>query len=272
MEVISNSPAETEELGAQLAARLAPGSIVAFTGDLGAGKTAFTRGLARGLGVEERVTSPTFTIVNEYEGGRLPLIHFDMYCLGSSEELFEAVWGEKYDPARSVKITGFKLAKRPASKAETIRFSGAAAKPLKKDFAATTAEFFPPHPNPEKPYPTFSADPSNGAEVLAKYSDGSAAFAKIKRGERTCYFVSIPIFKAETYRKIFDAAGVRAPAPAGCAVYADSRFTAFFPSRDAEAKLSGKAAQKDLFTGEKYAGGQTVKLKAGRALILETEE
>ena len=183
-----------------------------------------------------------------------------------------AVWGEKYDPARSVKITGFKLAKRPASKAETIRFSGAAAKPLKKDFAATTAEFFPPHPNPEKPYPTFSADPSNGAEVLAKYSDGSAAFAKIKRGERTCYFVSIPIFKAETYRKIFDAAGVRAPAPAGCAVYADSRFTAFFPSRDAEAKLSGKAAQKDLFTGEKYAGGQTVKLKAGRALILETEE
>ena len=92
MEVISNSPAETEELGAQLSARLAPGSIVAFTGDLGAGKTAFTRGLARGLGVEERVTSPTFTIVNEYEGGRLPLFHFDMYRLGSSEELFDIGW------------------------------------------------------------------------------------------------------------------------------------------------------------------------------------
>ena len=92
MEVISNSPAETEELGARLAARLAPGSIVAFTGDLGAGKTAFTRGLARGLGVEERVTSPTFTIVNEYEGGRLPLFHFDMYRLGSSEELFDIGW------------------------------------------------------------------------------------------------------------------------------------------------------------------------------------
>lgn len=92
MEVISNSPAETEELGARLADRLVPGSVVAFTGDLGAGKTAFTRGLARGLGVEERVTSPTFTIVNEYEGGRLPLFHFDMYRLGSSEELFDIGW------------------------------------------------------------------------------------------------------------------------------------------------------------------------------------
>ncbi len=92
MEVISNSPADTEALGAALAARLSPGDIVAFTGDLGAGKTAFTRGLARGLGIEERVTSPTFTIVNEYEGGRLPLFHFDMYRLGSSEELYDIGW------------------------------------------------------------------------------------------------------------------------------------------------------------------------------------
>lgn len=61
-------------------------------------------------------------------------------------------------------------------------------------------------------------------------------------------------------------------APAGCAVYADNRFTAFFPSRDAETKLSGKSAQKDLFTGEKYAVDQTVKLKTGRALILAPEE
>lgn len=91
MEYISNSPTETEALGEALAARLTAGTVVAFTGDLGAGKTAFTRGLARGLGVPDRVTSPTFTIVNEY-GGRLPLFHFDMYRLGSSDELFDIGW------------------------------------------------------------------------------------------------------------------------------------------------------------------------------------
>ncbi|MGI5933518.1 MAG: tRNA (adenosine(37)-N6)-threonylcarbamoyltransferase complex ATPase subunit type 1 TsaE [Lawsonibacter sp.] len=92
MEYCSNSVEETEALGAQLAARLRPGDVVAYTGDLGAGKTAFTRGIARGLGIPERVTSPTFTIVNEYEGGRLPLFHFDMYRLGDPEELFDIGW------------------------------------------------------------------------------------------------------------------------------------------------------------------------------------
>ena len=92
MEYISNSPTETEALGEALAARLTAGTVVAFTGDLGAGMTAFTRGLARGLGVPDRVTSPTFTIVNEYGGGRLPLFHFDMYRLGSSDELFDIGW------------------------------------------------------------------------------------------------------------------------------------------------------------------------------------
>ena len=92
MELLSHSPDETEAVGARLAEALAPGSVVAFTGDLGAGKTAFTRGLARGLGVPDRVTSPTFTIVNEYEGGRLPLFHFDMYRLGSADELFDIGW------------------------------------------------------------------------------------------------------------------------------------------------------------------------------------
>ena len=91
MEIVSNSPAETELLGERLAARLEPGAVIAFTGDLGAGKTAFTRGLARGLGVTERVTSPTFTIVNEYEG-RIPLFHFDMYRLGGEDELFDIGW------------------------------------------------------------------------------------------------------------------------------------------------------------------------------------
>jgi len=89
---VTNSEEETEALGARLAEKLRPGAVVAFTGDLGAGKTAFTRGLARGLGIMERVTSPTFTIVNEYEGGRLPLFHFDMYRLGSADELFDIGW------------------------------------------------------------------------------------------------------------------------------------------------------------------------------------
>jgi len=92
MEYVTNTAEETEALGARLAERLVPGDVIAFTGDLGAGKTAFTRGLAKGLGIQCRVTSPTFTIVNEYEGGRLPLFHFDLYRLGSSQELFEIGW------------------------------------------------------------------------------------------------------------------------------------------------------------------------------------
>ena len=92
MQFITHSPEETRQLGARLAQVLTPGAVVAFTGDLGAGKTAFTSGMAQGLGIEERVTSPTFTIVNEYEGGRLPLFHFDMYRLGSADELFDIGW------------------------------------------------------------------------------------------------------------------------------------------------------------------------------------
>ena len=92
MEYRAHSESETEAVGEALATTLSPGTVIAFTGDLGAGKTAFTRGLARGLGISERVTSPTFTIVNEYEGGRLPLFHFDMYRLESSEELFDIGW------------------------------------------------------------------------------------------------------------------------------------------------------------------------------------
>lgn len=88
----TQSAAETEALGAKLAEKLRGGEVIAYTGDLGAGKTAFTRGLARGLGITERVTSPTFTIVNEYDSGRLPLFHFDMYRLGSSDELYDIGW------------------------------------------------------------------------------------------------------------------------------------------------------------------------------------
>ncbi len=91
MEYLSHSPEETEQLGEQLGRTLRPGSVVAYRGDLGMGKTAFTRGLARGLGCTCRVTSPTFTIVNEYSGA-LPLFHFDMYRLDSSDDLFDIGW------------------------------------------------------------------------------------------------------------------------------------------------------------------------------------
>ena len=92
MEYITNSPEETEKVGAALGKILQPGAVLAYRGDLGAGKTAFTRGLARGLGYAEPVTSPTYTIVNEYLGGRLPLFHFDMYRLASSDDLWDIVW------------------------------------------------------------------------------------------------------------------------------------------------------------------------------------
>ena len=91
MNYLSHSETETEKTGEALAARLQAGDVVAYLGDLGAGKTAFTRGLARGLGYQGRVTSPTFTIVNEYEG-KIPLFHFDMYRLGDEEELFDIGW------------------------------------------------------------------------------------------------------------------------------------------------------------------------------------
>ena len=94
MTVITKSPEQTELLGKKLAELLRPGDVIAYYGDLGAGKTAFTRGLAAGLGIREAVTSPTYTIVNEYLSGRMPLFHFDMYRLSSSEELFDIGWEE----------------------------------------------------------------------------------------------------------------------------------------------------------------------------------
>ncbi len=94
---LSNSPAETEAIGAALGKILPPGTILAYTGDLGAGKTAFTRGLARGLGCTDLVTSPTYTIVNEYLSGRLPLFHFDMYRLHSSDDLWDIGWEDYLD-------------------------------------------------------------------------------------------------------------------------------------------------------------------------------
>ena len=92
MEFLTHSPDETQRVGAALAKTLRGGEVIAFLGDLGAGKTAFTRGLAEGLGVTDAVTSPTYTIVNEYLTGRLPLFHFDMYRLASSDDLWDIGW------------------------------------------------------------------------------------------------------------------------------------------------------------------------------------
>ncbi len=92
MQITTESVEQTEGFGRALAARLQPGDVIAYTGDLGAGKTALTRGIAAGLGIEEPVLSPTYTIVNEYRSGRLPLFHFDLYRIGSEDELFEIGW------------------------------------------------------------------------------------------------------------------------------------------------------------------------------------
>ena len=96
MEYLSHSTEETESIGEMLGQRLRGGSVVAYRGGLGMGKTAFTRGLARGLGCRGRVTSPTFTIVNEYNGST-PLFHFDMYRLDSEDALFDIGWDDYLD-------------------------------------------------------------------------------------------------------------------------------------------------------------------------------
>ena len=96
MEIITHSERETEAAGAALAAKLPDGAVVAMYGELGSGKTAFVRGMARGMGIGCRVSSPTFTIVNEYEGERT-LIHFDMYRLSSADELWGIGWDDYLD-------------------------------------------------------------------------------------------------------------------------------------------------------------------------------
>ena len=97
MEFLTNSPEETEAIGKRLGEKLTPGAVIAYQGDLGAGKTAFTRGVALGLGAKEQVTSPTYTIVNEYLSGKYPLFHFDMYRLASSDDLFDIGWEDYLD-------------------------------------------------------------------------------------------------------------------------------------------------------------------------------
>lgn len=93
MEYHSNSPRETENIAAAFAKKLTVGDVVTLDGDLGAGKTAFTQGLARGLGADGYVSSPTFTIVNCYSG-RVPIYHFDVYRIEDSEEMYDIGFDE----------------------------------------------------------------------------------------------------------------------------------------------------------------------------------
>ncbi|MDD3706096.1 MAG: tRNA (adenosine(37)-N6)-threonylcarbamoyltransferase complex ATPase subunit type 1 TsaE [Clostridiaceae bacterium] len=95
LKIYTGSPEETVEIGKQLGKLLNSGNIVCLTGDLGAGKTAFTQGIAKGLGVKDYVTSPTYTIINEYEG-RVPLYHFDVYRLNDVEEMHELGYEEYF--------------------------------------------------------------------------------------------------------------------------------------------------------------------------------
>ena len=98
MEIISNSPAETEALGERWGREAQRGLVIALSGDLGAGKTQLVRGMARGIGYQGRVHSPTFALVNIYEGGRLPLFHLDLYRLDSAEAVHRAGMDEYLQP------------------------------------------------------------------------------------------------------------------------------------------------------------------------------
>ena len=94
MIIETRSPEETFQVGKSLGEKAYPGQVITLTGDLGVGKTVFTQGLAKGLGIEEPVNSPTFTIVQVYEGGRLPFYHFDVYRIGDVEEMDEVGFDE----------------------------------------------------------------------------------------------------------------------------------------------------------------------------------
>ena len=137
MDYLTHSPEETEALGRRLARVLGPGDIVAYRGGLGAGKTTLTRGLAQGLGCTGRVSSPTFTIVNEYDGP-LPLFHFDMYRLKSAGDLFDIGW-EDYLGREGVCALEWSERVREALPPETILVT-IARHPEEEDWRVITVE------------------------------------------------------------------------------------------------------------------------------------
>lgn len=94
--VIIKNESETAAFGIDLGGRVCPGTVIALTGDLGAGKTTLTKAIAQGLGISNMITSPTFNIVKEYGGGRLPLYHFDVYRIGDADEMYELGYEEYF--------------------------------------------------------------------------------------------------------------------------------------------------------------------------------
>ncbi len=104
LSIVTRSEAETRRLGALLGAALRPGDVVALDGELGTGKTAFTRGVAAGAGARDPVRSPSFTLVNRYEGGRVPIVHVDAYRLAGPEELVALGIEDVLDPQAAVLI------------------------------------------------------------------------------------------------------------------------------------------------------------------------
>ena len=94
MKFVSHNPEETEKIAYNFAQTLNGGEVITLDGDLGAGKTAFVRGLARGLGISDRISSPTFTIVNEYRNGDIPLFHFDVYRISYEDEMYDIGWDD----------------------------------------------------------------------------------------------------------------------------------------------------------------------------------
>jgi tRNA threonylcarbamoyladenosine biosynthesis protein TsaE len=112
--VDSGSAAETEALGARIAARLGPGDVVVLSGEVGAGKTTLIRGACRALGIEQPVTSPTFTIGQRYAGGRMPVSHLDLYRLESLEGEDPALLDDYLDPE------GVAFVEWPAAAAERL--------------------------------------------------------------------------------------------------------------------------------------------------------
>lgn len=138
LEFISSSEKDTEQIGEQLAAKLKGGEVIAFRGDLGAGKTCFTRGLAKGLGYDGAVTSPTFALINEYRGGRLDIFHFDMYRVCDWDSLYStnffeyldeggvvvAEWSENIDGALDKENTIYVTIDKTGDNSRTIKISG----------------------------------------------------------------------------------------------------------------------------------------------------